>query len=153
MRLWGLLSDGILNVHILEEDEVMDSSLYAWLVEAKFHEWMLSTKFLVQDFERCLRTGESLHAMKAGGIHLVQEYPKASQDFNAIENAWKELRDRLYATLPARLESRGDFITRLRAAVLWLNNNRSEQLWYLSTNQQERAHDCLYITKGGRTKW
>jgi hypothetical protein len=152
VRVWGLLSDGILNIHILEEGEVMDSCLYSELVEDKFGEWMLSTKYLVQDFERCLRTQEVRHTLQTEGIHLVEKYPKVSQDFNAIENAWKELRDRLFATLPATLESREQFIVRLKAAVQWLNWNRSRQLWYLSTNQKERAQECL-DNEGGRTSW
>ena len=153
VRIWGVLSDGFLHVHVLDEGEVMDSSLYSWLVEEKFADWMLSTKYLVQDFEKCLRTEESLHALKKTGIELVQNYPKVSQDFNAIENAWKELRERLCKTLPVHLETRGEFITRLSAAVKWLNMHRQEQLWYLSTKQWERAYECLYVTKGGRTSW
>lgn len=152
VRVWGLLSDGILNIHILEEGEVMDSCLYSELVEEKFGEWMLSTKYLVQDFERCLRTQEVRHSLQKEGIHLVEKYPKVSQDFNAIENAWKELRERLFTTLPKSLESRGQFIVRLKAAVLWLNKNRSRQLQYLSTNQKERADECLELL-GGRTSW
>ena len=153
VRVWGLLTDGFLHVHVLDEGEVMDTALYSWLVEEKFADWMQSTKYLVQDFEKCLRTAGSLEAMKRAGIVLVQQYPKCSQDFNAIENCWKELRDRLYATLPVGLEAREAFIRRLRAAVLWLNRNRAEQMFYLSTNQKERARDCLCGTKGGRTKW
>ena len=131
----------------------MDSSLYSSLVEDKFGDWMLSTKYLVQDFEKCLRTQESQDALKNSGIELVQNYPKVSQDFNAIENAWKELRERLYTTLPTYLETRGEFITRLHTAVKWLNTHRQNQLWYLSTNQWERAYECLYITEGGRTSF
>jgi len=153
VRVWGLLSDGFLHIHVLDEGEVMDSSLYSSLVEDKFGDWMLSTKYLVQDFEKCLRTQESQDALKNSGIELVQNYPKVSQDFNAIENAWKELRERLYTTLPTYLETRGEFITRLHTAVKWLNTHRQNQLWYLSTNQWERAYECLYITEGGRTSF
>ena len=56
--------------------------------------------------------------------------------------------------MPVHLESRSDFTKRLKAAVLWANRHRAEQLWYLSTNQKERADDCLNTKpKGGRTKW
>ena len=153
IRVWGLLSDGFLHIHVLDVGEVMDSSLYSSLVDDKLSDWMLSTKYLVQDFEKCLRTEESQHALKNAGIELVQNYPKVSQDFNAIENAWKELRERLYKTLPTHLEARDEFITRLHAAVKWLNTHRQKQLWYLCTNQWERAYECLYVTKGGRTSF
>ena len=49
--------------------------------------------FLVCDYEGCLRTPEALHALNRCGLKLVDEYPKVSQDFNAIENAWKILRE------------------------------------------------------------
>ena len=88
------------------------------------------------------------------GLKLVDGYPKVSQDFNAIENAWAILRERLDETCPVDVEPRGDFVKRLRAAVRWANVHRSDQLWYLSTNQKERAADCLNSTPpGARTKW
>ena len=85
-------------------------------------------------------------------MELVADYPRCSQDFNAIENIWKLLRERLYATLPEGMESREDFIVRLRNAVSWLKRNRRDQMLYLSTNQKERARDCLLL-EGARTKW
>ena len=52
------------------------------------------------------------------------------------------------------LESMDQFLKRLWAAVRWANSRRSEQLWYLSTNQKERAEDCLCSNPpGARTKW
>ena len=57
-------------------------------------------------------------------------------------------------TCPVELESRGKFLKRLREAVRWANARRSDQLWYLSTNQKERAEDCLCSNPpGARTKW
>ena len=153
VRVWGLLSDGFLHVHVLDQSKI-DSTLYSSLVEETFPEWMLNTKYLIQDFEKALRTEESRSAMRRAGIELVEEYPRVSQDFNAIENAWKELRSRLYSTMPTDLETRAEFVKRLLAAVRWLNLNRQDQLWYLSTNQHERARACLKLKpKGGRTKW
>ena len=64
----------------------------------------------------------------------------------------KLLKDRLDDTMPAKLEPRGDFVKRLRGAVRWLNLNKQEELWYLSTNQKERA-EAVLLKKGGRTKW
>ena len=67
---------------------------------------------------------------------------------------WAILKERLDETMPKKLEYRADFVKRLKAAVLWANTHRSEQLWYLSTNQKERAQDCLeQKPPGGRTKW
>ena len=73
----------------------------------------------------------------------VDGYPRVSQDFNAIENDWKILKDHLSDTMPTTLESRDEFIARLHAAVKWMNKKRSHQLWSLSINQKERADECL----------
>ena len=83
-----------------------------------------------------------------------RSYPKVSQDFNAIENAWKILRERLDETMPQELERRDAFITRMISAVKWINQHRKDQLWPLSTNQKERAEECLkQKPPGGRTRW
>ena len=122
--------------------------------EDKFDEWRLKCELLVCDYERCLRTPEALHALNRSGMKLVDEFPKVSQDFNAIENVWAILRERLDQTCPIEFEHRDQFVKRLRAAVRWANTHRSEQLWYLSTNQKERAEDCLRSNPpGSRTKW
>ena len=68
------------------------------------------------------------------------------------KNAWPG--ERLDETCPVELEPRDQFVKRLRAAVRWANTHRSDQLWYLSTNQKERAEDCLRSNPpGSRTKW
>lgn len=54
--------------------------------------------------------------------------------------------------MPVKLEGRAEFLKRLRAAVRWVNQHKQEELWYLSTNQKERARAVLE-KKGGRTKW
>lgn len=154
VRIWGLLALGKLNVYTLEKGEVMDRFLYAELIEDYFPKWLGACSYLVQDFERCLRCEEPLQALDSIGLELVEEYPKCSQDFNAIENAWKILRERLNDTLPTGLEDRDSFICRMNTAVAWVNRNKREQLWYLSNNQKERANDCLAShPKGARTKW
>ena len=152
VRAWGLLADGQLHLHILPEGEAMNRYKYASLVEKKFPDWLGNCKYLVQDFERCLRCVEPLAAMKTIGVELVQEYPRVSQDFNTIENIWKLLNDRLAETLPIRMEGRDDFLPRLRNAVEWLNRNRKAQMLSLSRNQKVRATDCLALG-GARTKW
>ena len=154
VRIWGLLAMGQLNVYILEEGEVMNTFLYVELIEDYFPEWLGGCSSLVQDFERCLHSEESLAALEDIGVELVEGYPPCSQDFNAIENVWKLLRDRLAQTLPIGLEDRPCFIRRLKAAVRWLNTNRSEDMWHLSTNQKERVNAALANKpKGARTKF
>ena len=79
---------------------------------------------------------------------------RCSQDFNAIENCWRILKERLDETIPKQRETREAFIKRLRGAVAWANRRRADQLWRLSTNQKERADDCLASKPpGGRTKF
>jgi hypothetical protein len=152
VQVWGLLAGGYLRVYTLPEAQSMNRWWYAWLVEKMFPKWLGECKYLVQDFERCLRCEETLQAMKAIGLSLVDEYPKSSQDLNAIENAWNLLRVRLDATRPTNIEPRAAFIKRLRSAVEWLNKNKHHELWELSTNQKQRAKDVLDLG-GSRTKW
>ena len=75
-----------------------------------------------------------------------------SQDLSAIENAWKMLRERLDATLPICLESRIDFIIRLRNAVRWINANRYGQLLHMCRDQKKLCNELLEFT-GGRTSF
>ena len=153
VKVWGLLACGVLHIHVLEQGENMDKHLYAELVEEKFESWCGNCEWLVCDHEACLRTEEALLALDFANLKLV-DFPKCSQDVNAIENAWGMLKDRLYETMPDTLETRAAFIKRLHAAVKWINKHKGERLWYLSTNQKERADECLGQTPpGGRTSW
>ena len=93
-----------------------------------------------------------MEAFAAAGMAVLQDYPKYSQDLNAIENAWAFLRSRLADTQPKQLESRTAFCRRLRSAACWVNKKRNKALRRLSRNQKERARDVLAL-KGGRTKW
>ena len=154
VRVWGMLAEGILYIHILDEGDVMDNVLYEELVEDKFQEWMGSCRYLVQDFERCLRSEGAMNAFRKLGIELVEGYPRCSQDFNAIENIWNLLRERLHTTLPLGLETRDAFIVRLKKAVVWLNRNKTSSIWHFARNQKERCKECLESEPpGGRTSW
>ena len=154
VKVWGMLASGGLYIHVLEENENMNQHLYAELVEDKFEEWRGNCEYLVCDYERCLRCDLALHALSKTGLKLVDPYPKVSQDFNAIENAWDLVKRRLDETMPQELEKRDPFIQRLKTAVRWVNTNRKARLWELSTNQKERADECLaQKPPGGRTQW
>ena len=154
VRIWGMLANGHLSIAVLPERQCMNSENYAELVEENFPKWSRGCEYLVQDFESCLRSKEALAALREVGLELVKGCPRVSQDFNAIENAWKFLRERLDETMPTRLEKRAQFIARLHAAVAWVNKNKKTSLVYLSKNQKERADDCLSSKpQGARTKW
>ena len=154
VKVWGMLAMGVLHIHILEEGESMNQMLYAELIEDKFEDWCGNCEYLVCDYESCLRSDLALHALSKTSLKLLDPYPVSSQDFNAMENAWGELRQRLDHTQPTHLETRDEFIKRLKKEVQWLNTHRSKRLWELSTNQKERAKECLeQQPPGGRTSW
>lgn len=161
VRIWGLLAAGFLLIYVLPEGVVMNAQVYASLIEAKFGEWLRTAfgrkakrgTFLVQDHEKALWKAGPRDAMKEQGIILLEDYPKYSQDFNAIETAWREVRARLDVTAPTEMEYRAPFVRRLRAAVVWVNKNRYDYLLHLCCNQKERCRDCQLATPpGSRTK-
>ena len=131
----------------------MDEHLYSELVEDHFDDWRGKCEKMICDHEKCSHTEMSLRAVRQANLKLVA-FPERSQDFNAMENAWFIIRQRLNETQPRNLEHRDEFVKRLEAAVRWVNTYRKERLWHLSTNQKERADDCLATEPpGGRTKW
>jgi hypothetical protein len=152
IRVWGMLANGKLRIEILDEGDVMNKELYSDLVDEKFPEWLDGCEHLVQDFEPCLRSQEALEAFQRVGVELVPDYPRSSQDFNAIENAWDLLRRRLDTTLPRVQERRSSFIVRLREAVRFVNRYRKNRLEELSRNQKVRCQECEDLD-GGRTSW
>ena len=84
-----------------------------------------------------------MHVLSKTPFKFVHPYPKVSQDFNAIENAWGMLKKRLLETQLTHLEHRHDFARRLHAAVKWMTKSMSARLWELSTSQKTRADVCL----------
>ena len=152
VRVWGMLAEGKLNIEVLDKGEVMNNELYSTLVDDKFPDWLGSCRYLVQDFEPCLRSEIALEAFARVGVELVEGYPRSSQDFNAIENAWALLRQRLDETLPKGVEAREGFVVRLKATVSWINTHRKQRLEELSRNQKKRCRDCVNL-EGGRTSW
>ena len=51
-----------------------------------------------------------------------------------------------------KTEKRADCLVRLRRSVGWLNDDDSEQLMYLCTNQRKRAAD-VDKPRGAKTEW
>ena len=158
VRVWGLLANGMLFVHVFPEGTVMNRWEYEWLLNHRFPPWLRkafgpkrSTVHLVQDHEKALWCDEPLAAMDANDIHLLRNYPKCSQDLNPAETAWRELRARLDETMPTKMETRGEFIARLRNAVSWLNSNRADYFMKICNSQVEWADDVKAM-KGGRAK-
>ena len=145
VKIWGLLLNGELRTYVLPAGESMTMKRYAWLVEHKFAEWVTDAwgteghAFLVQDHERCLWGARPKEALRAEDIRLLENFPRSSQDLNAIETAWREVRGRLDATQPRGLESRAAFLQRLRRAVAWVNVHRATYLRALCESQKERA--------------
>ena len=138
MRVWGFLASGVLHVHVLGEGETMDKYVYSEMVEDHLDEWRGGCEHLVCDHERVLHTEEALLALKVANSKLV-DFPKCSQDFNAIENVWAILKECLAGSQPIALEHRDEFVKRLESAARWANKHRADQVWHLSTNQVERA--------------
>jgi hypothetical protein len=89
---------------------------------------------------------------KAAGFDLIENFPKASPDLNAIEGWWHRLKDIIVAEAPSEIEGRSAFLRRLRRTVNRLNRDAREDGRRLCTNQKKRACDVLKL-KGARTKW
>ena len=70
------------------------------------YKWAGKCCYLVQDFERCLRTDLAVATIKKAGLELVDGYPRCSQDFNAIEIVWDLMKRRLENTLPTARKPR-----------------------------------------------
>jgi hypothetical protein len=159
VRIWGLLFSGILCIFVLPDKEAMNAAWYTWLIDHKFRNWLdlafaRTTKvFLVQDHERCLWTEEPVDAMEDENIELLENFPTSSQDLNPIEVAWREVRSRLDATMPAVFENRPAFTRRLRQAVAWVNIHRAGLFREICGAQKAWARDVLNATPpGARTK-
>ena len=158
VKIWGLLVAGVLFVWVLPKEKNMTGDLYAWLIEHKFAPWLkraLGRKsrkgvFLVQDHERALWRDVARNAMCANNIKLLENFPKCSQDLNAIEICWRELRARLYVTAPNAIETREAFIRRMRQGVAWVNIHRASLFRRLCSCQKEWAVD-VQNARGART--
>ena len=73
-------------------------------------------------------------------------------DLNAIEGWWHRMKRRLDETAPTEMETRSDFLVRLRRVVHWLNENAAGDALALCQNQKERAK-AVQKLQGARCKW
>ena len=110
-----------------------------------------------KDHERFLRWNhtkeyDNLKAEREAGFSTVTQHPKSSADLNAIEGWWRVLQQRLFLTAPVQMESRAQFLKRLRRTVAWLNNNARAHSKQLGTNQKESARAVKKLS-GAKCKW
>ena len=110
--------------------------IYASIIRRYFPQWLHDCDLIVQDHERCLHCEEPKEAFAEIDCELV-DFPKCSQDLNAIENAWHILRERLDETLPSAMETREAFIVRLRNALAWIAIGR--RISRISARTRRRA--------------
>jgi len=162
VKIWGLFANGRLEYWVLPRDGQkttnMNTETYCTLVNGKFKEWRemcfgdTRRCYLVQDHEKCLWADENLESLEDEGFDVVTNHPKYSPDLNAIEGWWARLRQRLDASAPEKIETRGMFIRRLRRTVTWMNDNLADDGRHLCTNQKERAAEILLL-KGAKCKF
>ena len=100
---------------------------------------------LVKDFEGFLRQARNLKAEGDAGLETLAQHPKLAADLNAIESIWDLLQDRLLLTAPVEMESRRDFIKRLRRTVTWMNTNARAHMRGLCRNKKKRADKVLKL--------
>ena len=103
----------------------------------------------------CLWAKKSLAAIDAVAdvnVELLENYPSCPQDLNPMENVWRELKERLAATEPIRMESRAGFLRRLNNAARWCNKHRARLFLRYCQDQKKRAADVLNaVPPGSRT--
>ena len=167
VKIWGFFGNGRLEYHVLPEEtdgrgnkktSNMTCAVYGWLIRKKFTTWRRSCfgddepVLLVQDHERCLWHESNLAALAAAGCPAVTRFPKCSPDLNAIEGWWHRLRQRLEETAPDTLETRPQFLARLRLTATWMNKHWRADALHLATNQKDRARQVLDLN-GQKCKW
>ena len=131
---------------------------YVDLVNAQFKTWRKNCfgdngpVHLIQDHEACLWNERSLAALEKAGFSVVDNFLVSSPDLNAIEGWWHRMKRRLDETAPTEMETRSDFLVRLRRVVHWLNENAAGDALALCQNQKERAKAVKKL-QGARCKW
>ena len=93
-----------------------------------------------------------MEALEAAGCPVLENYPKSSPDLNAIEGVWQLIKDRMVETEPEAIETRAEFLARLRRQVHWLNDTKHDLLLKLCTNQKVRGREVALLL-GAKCKW
>ena len=138
--------------------ENMTGVRYKEMVEKDFAAWRKKCLprggrvFVVKDYERFLRSEANIAAEAKAGCVQVPMFPKSSPDLNAVEGWWRKLKLYLEEREPTEMETREQFLRRLRRAVDFLNKRCRSQGRRLCRNQKERASQCKKL-RGARTKW
>ena len=167
VKIWGFFCDGRLEYYVLPKEysdkgklttQHMNGARYRIMVEKHFAKWRKKclprggSVFVVKDYERFLRSEETIAAETKSGCLQLPKYPKCSPDLNAIEGWWRKLKLYLEEREPTEMEKREDFVKRLRRAVDRMNSKCRAQGRKLCRNQKERAMECKKLS-GARTKW
>ena len=167
VKIWGLFANGRMEYYLLPQDvddkgrlktTNMNGDRYEDLINSRFAKWRRNCfgddepVHLIQDWERCLWQDRNVKALRVAGCPVLQNYPKCSPDLNAIEGWWHRIRQRLEKFSPETMESRSEFVQRLRRTVTWLNENSSADAVSLCTNQKVRARQVKSL-EGARCKW
>ncbi len=167
IKIWGFFCDGHLEYYVLPKDYTdkgklttkhMNGELYRSMVQKQFAKWRKTCLprggrvYVVKDYEKFLRSAETIAAETKAGCDQVPKYPKSSPDFNAIEGWWRKLKLYLEEREPTERETREEFLRRLRRAVDHLNTKCRSQGRKLCRNQKERARECKKLA-GARTRW
>ena len=167
VKIWGFFCDGRLEYYVLPKEysekgrlttQHMNGVRYRVMAEKHFANWRKKCLprgghvFVVKDYERFLRSAETIAAETKAGCQQIPKYPKCSPDLNAIEGWWRKLKLYLEEREPTERETREDFVRRLRRAVDRMNSKCRAHGRKLCRNQQERAKECKKLS-GARTKW
>ena len=162
MKVWGMLANGHLCIHVLPVDEDgktvhMNGPTFREMMEDHALDWKRrcwpsrapQIVHLIQDHERCLWQKDSVACLKALKMPPVTMYPVNSPDLNPIEQVWSLIRTYLDEKAPTGLESREAFLCRLHGAVRHFNASKRDVLLKICRDQKKRAQEVL-DNDGGR---
>ena len=102
IKIWGFFCDGRLEYYVLPKaltskgkvtTQHMNGRRYRHMVRTKFATWRRNCwprgrVFIAKDYERFLRHPATVEAEAEAGCDPIEQFPKCSPDFNAIEGWW-----------------------------------------------------------------
>ena len=107
---------------------------------------------LVQDRERCLWSDACLSALSNAGCDVLKKHTNYYPDLNAIEAWWNRLRRLMESRAPPMMETRAQFLLRLRKAMAWLNSNAKTEARRLCRGVKTRPEEVIRL-KGAKCKY